>query len=255
MRAVLKPPRFSGSTYLFCSLYIENLFASSFLWKIEISPTHCRNLKYDSGQEIWPRHTRPGDISQRERSKFATCKQRADLIRNRRERIFNRRQPSRAQGRKAWQAKIWDDANEDKLKGLVKDLEATDRRLILRAKNTGSWLTVQDTKVTGTVLASKKFHDFLYAHYGVIYPPPKKNDGCSFYFSVPHGLSCRNGGLVLTRHNRVRGKLLFLTIRAFPSNCVHGETLIQHGHRRSYEEVSQGKGGLYTRGKILIQGL
>ena len=32
-----------------------NLFASSFLRKIEISPTHCRNLKYNSGQESRPR--------------------------------------------------------------------------------------------------------------------------------------------------------------------------------------------------------
>ena len=31
-----------------------NLFASPLLQKIEISPTHCRNFKYDAGQKIWP---------------------------------------------------------------------------------------------------------------------------------------------------------------------------------------------------------
>ena len=33
--------------------------------------------------------------------------------------------------------KIWDDTNDAKLKGPVKDLESHDRCLILRAKNTG----------------------------------------------------------------------------------------------------------------------
>ena len=29
---------------------LGNLFDLSFLWKIEISSTHCRNLKYNAGQ-------------------------------------------------------------------------------------------------------------------------------------------------------------------------------------------------------------
>ena len=50
--------------------------------------------------------------------------------------------------------KIWDDANDSKLKGLVDDLEAPDLRLILCAKNTGSWLSMRGTTVTGKVLAA-----------------------------------------------------------------------------------------------------
>ena len=42
---------------------LGNLFALPIIRKIEISPTHCRNFKYDSSQEIRPRPTRPGDIS------------------------------------------------------------------------------------------------------------------------------------------------------------------------------------------------
>ena len=53
---------------------------------------------------------------------------------------------------------IWDDA---KLKGLVDDLEANDRRLILLTKNTGSWLIVRGTTVTGTLLAATDFCDFF----------------------------------------------------------------------------------------------
>ena len=59
--------------------------------------------------------------------------------------------------------KIRDDANKVKLKGLVKDLKSTDRRLILSAKNTGCWLTVLDNMVTGTLLAVTEFCDFLCA--------------------------------------------------------------------------------------------
>ena len=50
--------------------------------------------------------------------------------------------------------KIQDDANDARIKVLVKDLEALDRRLILHIKNTGSWLTVRCTTVTGTVLGA-----------------------------------------------------------------------------------------------------
>ena len=57
--------------------------------------------------------------------------------------------------------KIQDDANDAKLKGLVQDLEAPDHRLILRAKITGSWLTVWGTVVTGTLLAAIFFLFFV----------------------------------------------------------------------------------------------
>ena len=50
--------------------------------------------------------------------------------------------------------KFQDDAKEAKLKGLVKDLKALDHGIILRDKNTGSWMTVRGTMVTGTILVS-----------------------------------------------------------------------------------------------------
>ena len=50
--------------------------------------------------------------------------------------------------------KIEDDANQAKIKVLVKDLEALDRRLIVCAKNTGSWLTIRGTVETDTVSAA-----------------------------------------------------------------------------------------------------
>ena len=47
--------------------------------------------------------------------------------------------------------KNWDDENYATLKGLVGYLIGTDHRLILCAKNTGAWLNVRGTTVTGTV--------------------------------------------------------------------------------------------------------
>ena len=113
-------------------------------------------------------------------------------------------------------SKIHDDANDAKLKVLVDDLEASDHRLILRSKNTGSRLSVQNTTVTGTVLAAAEICGFS-AH--IMMLPPltfKKCDGYSTSFYVRNGLSCIHGGLVISRHNEVRDKLLYLARRALP---------------------------------------
>ena len=50
--------------------------------------------------------------------------------------------------------KNWDDVNDAKLKGLVRNLDTTNRRFILIAKITSAWLNEQGTTVTGTVLAA-----------------------------------------------------------------------------------------------------
>ena len=47
--------------------------------------------------------------------------------------------------------KNMDGVNDATLKGLFRDLKGTNRRLILRSKNTGAWLNVRGTTVTGTV--------------------------------------------------------------------------------------------------------
>ena len=45
-------------------------------------------------------------------------------------------------------------AYESKTKGLVSELKGTDKRLILRAKISGAWLSVRGTTVSGTVLSA-----------------------------------------------------------------------------------------------------
>ena len=70
--------------------------------------------------------------------------------------------------------KDWEVANKNKLKGLVQYLKGTNRRLILRAKITGAWMSAHGTTVSGTVLSAMEFRDFLCACYNV--PPPKPQE-------------------------------------------------------------------------------
>ena len=64
--------------------------------------------------------------------------------------------------------KNWDDTNDARLKGLVGDLLGFYWHLILCAKNTGTWLNIRCTAVTGTVMLATEIRDFLCAHYNVI---------------------------------------------------------------------------------------
>ena len=133
---------------------------------------------------------------------------------------------------------IRNDTNKAKLKGLVKALEALDRRLIIHTKNTGSYLIIRGTKVTGTVLAATKIRDFLCACYSFIpISLQKQCDGCSLSFSVCHGLRCSNRGLFVTCHNKVHDELLYLAKRSFPHSCVRGKTLIRQVCSRSEDEA------------------
>ena len=64
-----------------------------------------------------------------------------------------------------------DGVNDAKLKGIVKNFEIFDRRLFLRAKQTGSWLFAQGTTVTSTVLLAMEFCNFLCVRRNVTPPP------------------------------------------------------------------------------------
>ena len=52
------------------------------------------------------------------------------------------------------------DVNGTKIKEIVTNLNGNDHCLILRAKNIVTWLNVQDTTVTGTLLAATEFSGF-----------------------------------------------------------------------------------------------
>ena len=72
--------------------------------------------------------------------------------------------------------KIRDDANKAKLGGLVHNLKTPDRRLILSAKHTSSWLIIQGTAVIGTVITATEFRGCFCAHYND--NPPNLQNKC-----------------------------------------------------------------------------
>ena len=114
--------------------------------------------------------------------------------------------------------KIQDDINDAKLKELVAELDTLGHLLILHAKNTGARLNICSTMLTSKVLAATEFCDF-YA-YVMMLPPPnlqRKCNGHAKLCDVRHRLSCSKLGLVITPHNEVRDKLLYLARPEFPS--------------------------------------
>ena len=130
---------------------------------------------------------------------------------------------------------------ETKLKGLFRDLKGTDKRLILRAKSTGAWLSVRSTTVSGTVLSATEFWDFLCARYNVsILNLQSHCNGCVTAFGVTHVPSCSIGNLVIACHNEIHDELLYLSRRAFTSASVRAKTLIHQGRTISEQEMRQG---------------
>ena len=56
--------------------------------------------------------------------------------------------------------KTRDDINEAKIEVIIHTFDKFDHCLLICSKQTRSWLTVQGTTVTGTVLLAMKFRDF-----------------------------------------------------------------------------------------------
>ena len=73
--------------------------------------------------------------------------------------------------------KTWDNIKEAKLEEFVKTLDAFDRHLFFRTKQTGSWLIAQGTMVTGTVLSAMEYHDFVCTCYKITPPNLEKYNG------------------------------------------------------------------------------
>ena len=148
--------------------------------------------------------------------------------------------------------KYWEVANKTKLKGLVQDLKGTDRRLILQGKRTGACLSVRGTTVSGTLLSATEFRNFLCARYNV--SPLNLQSYCFGYdtaFGLMHTLIFITCGLVITRHNKTRDKLQYLSQCAFTSVSVRAEHLIHQGRTRSKHEIRQGSDKeKETRGKV-----
>ena len=135
-------------------------FALHFLWRTKVYHKPNRNSKYDASKEIRPGPPESHDVHGENVCKCSTCKHGSNSGRNAGRLIIHYWSISSDQGRKAWRGKIWDDANEAKLRRLFEKVHASYRRLILHAKNTGSWMIVLGPMVTSKVLAAKQSRNF-----------------------------------------------------------------------------------------------
>ena len=135
---------------------------------------------------------------------------------------------------KRYMQKNCNDVNDATIKGFVGGIKGTDRRLILRAKNTGIFLNLRCTMVTGTVLLTTELSYFVCARYNFTpFNLQSHCGGCDTAFKVRHTLICIKVGLVIARKNEVHEKLLYLDRRAFTSTSVWAKPLIRQGRARS----------------------
>ena len=104
------------------------------------------------------------------------------------------------------------------------DLEA---RCFCRGTKTGTWLMVPPSTVNGADLGYQKWRDTFFLRY-VINPPdfPPNYDRCGSALYISHSLNCKNGSLITTRHNKLRGGVANLAINAFTPSYVCYNPLI-----------------------------
>jgi hypothetical protein len=103
---------------------------------------------------------------------------------------------------------------------------ATARRM-LRSKQTGAWLTAMPDTANGTELSVDEFRDSLRLRFGLNPAAlPHRCEGCGQRFSVEHAMSCKQGGLVMQRHNDVKAEWHHLCVQALSATVVYDEPLI-----------------------------
>ena len=68
---------------------------------------------------------------------------------------------------------------------------------------------------------------------------PSKCDGFGAKFSARHALSCKNGGLVLGRYNKVKDKLAYLATPATNLGIIFDKSLIQISHNKSKDDMPE----------------
>jgi hypothetical protein len=125
-----------------------------------------------------------------------------------------------------------------------------------RAQETGAWLTTMPESLNGTELTEDEFRDSLRLRFGLCPTHlPDKCDGCGSAFTVEHGLSCRQGGLILLRHDDVAREWHHLCAQATQPSAVSDEPLIHTGRA-----AHDGEGALGTqanpdsRGDVAVHG-
>lgn len=141
-------------------------------------------------------------------------------------------------------------------------------RAIERGRETGSWLTITPMTLNRTVISPLEFTDGLSLRYHLILPDfPKICDGFNSRTSVRHALKCNHGGMVISRHNKVRDELSFILSQALTPSSVRSEPLIfptsptmpttgmMEDEREDALEKFKEEAGRAERGDISVRGL
>ena len=139
---------------------LGKLFASSFIRKDENPLPFHRISKYNAGQESRTGTPESSDVISGELLKLHVREHRIGTGRDGRGGlsdanhlwILSEEQRDRKEAR--------DISYKSRIKGLVSGLKGTYKRLLLRAKGRGAWMSVRGTTVSGTVLFATEFRDF-----------------------------------------------------------------------------------------------
>ena len=119
---------------------------------------------------------------------------------------------------------------EAKLARLKRNAGNHAARRMERARETGAWLTAMPSLLNGTNLSAEEFRDNLHLRLGLTpLHLPTHCDGCGHQFTVTHAMTCKQGGLIMLRHNDVASEWGDLCIRALAPSAVSDEPLIHSG--------------------------
>ena len=96
-----------------------------------------------------------------------------------------------------------------------------DKRRLMRAGETGAWLTVMPSQRYNSLLSKEEFQDNVRLRYG-LRPLDLSDhcDGCGARFSAEHRLSCKKGSLVHVCHNDAHDQAAALAPHALSPSCV-----------------------------------
>mmetsp|Transcript_4493 Transcript_4493/g.9665 ORF Transcript_4493/g.9665 Transcript_4493/m.9665 type:complete len:151 (+) Transcript_4493:354-806(+) len=96
-----------------------------------------------------------------------------------------------------------------------------------QSKTTGAWLTAIPHVLNRTLLSAEEFNDNLRIRFGLTpLHLPDHYDGFSSPFTMEHAMQCRQGGLILQRHNNVAGEWHMLCAEALKPSAVTDEPRI-----------------------------
>ena len=86
---------------------------------------------------------------------------------------------------------------------------------------------MQPSTVNVTELGGQEWRDALFLLY-CLEPPDLRThcDGCQAKLLISHALDCKKGGLVTSRHNKLRDGVSDLAGKAFTPSHVHNNPLI-----------------------------